>query len=906
MIANRRTPIMRRLTHLPLLAAAGLLLAACGNMTTQAPPAPLPEFAFPSGPVVPAVDPFVDVAGGQPLAEVPTVWFVELDAAPRVDGGGIGAQGAALASVQTAAADAGVALAPRFVFDTFVSGFSAELTAQELLTVANLPGVRSVSPVGIVAAPQVERHDPSTLGPDLYTAISMTGADFAVDDLGVDGSGVAVGIIDTGITLSHPEFAGRIVTGFDFVGDLYDAGDPLNDDPQPQGTPGALTRPGGGDCNGHGTHVAGIVGAGGVEVQGVAPGVDLGAYRVFGCEGSSHSDVILAAIEQAYEDGMDVVNLSLGSSNGFPQDFLSVALGRMIELGMVPVASAGNNGASGVYTIGSPGAGADVITVASIDNSSLRFTAMQVGGEAIGYDSLDGAPLPPTSGDTPAIVYVGQGCDADTYEADPDGLVALVTRGACSFAEKYTRAVSEGAVGVIIENNADGNFFGTLGGTFGPEFGVSISGLDGAFIKSLIGTPPEPFITWTDEFVTDANPTGFLASAFSSYGLAPDLTLKPDIAAPGGFITSTYIDGAEPGVAGTPSYGVLSGTSMASPHVAGAVALLLDGRPDIEPERVRDALQNTADPFLLWSLNPGLGFALESVHRQGAGLVQIPSALLNETYALPAKLSLGESADGTFVDVITIHNESAFDATYDLLQIDDLGFAPIATAGDSDDPGFFIAPPVAQFFELRDSTFFDPITSVTVPAGGARSFQVRLTFPTSPETAVAGTYLAFLATAGGTGVSDLFVPAAGFVGDYQALPTWSQCGAELSPFLAFADDTGVFVLPEGWVFTMRDGDVPTISFGLAHGADRVTAEFVPQGAGAWIGDQPGFEFDLFRRNNPCTVGVYGLGALDAETLPDGEYTVRVSVLKAEGDPTNPAHTTVFETPSFFVDRFATF
>jgi minor extracellular serine protease Vpr len=905
MTAERRTPIMRRLTLLSLAAAVGLLLAACGNMAAT-PTAPQAEYAFPSGPVMPTHDPFVDVAGGAPLAEFPTVWFVELDALPRIDGGSIGTQSAALASVQAAAADAGVAIAPRYVFDTFVSGFSAELTPQELLTVTNLPGVRSVSPVGIVQAPQVERHDPGTLGPDLYTAISMTGADFAVDTLGVDGTGVAVGIIDTGITLDHPEFTGRIVTGFDFVGDLYDASDPANDTPLPEGTPAALTRPGGGDCNGHGTHVAGIVGAGGVEVQGVAPGVALGAYRVFGCEGSSNSDVILAAIEQAYEDGMDVVNLSLGSANGFAQDFLAVALGRMIELGMVPVASAGNNGASGVYTIGSPGAGADVITVASIDNSALRFDAMEVGGQLIGYDSLDGAPLPPTSGTTPEIVYLGQGCDADAYLDDPAGQVALVTRGACAFGEKYLRAVGEGAVGVIIENNADGNFFGTLGGTYGPEFGVSISGLDGAFIKSLIGTAPEPFVTWTDELVTDANPTGFLASAFSSYGLAPDLTLKPDLAAPGGFITSTYIDGAEPGVAGTPGYAVLSGTSMSSPHVAGAVALMLAGRPDIEPERIRDALQNTADPFLWWSLDPTTGFALESVHRQGAGLISIPNALLNETYALPAKLSLGESADGTFVEVVTLHNDSAFDATYDLLQIEDLGFTSIATYGDSDAPDFEIAFPLASYYELRDSGFFDPITEVTVPAGGTRSFQVRLEFPTAPETAVVGTYLAFLATDGGPGVSDLFVPAAGFVGDYQALPTWSQCGGELAPFLAFADDTGVYTLPEGWIFTMRDGDVPTISFGLAHAADRVTAEFVPQGAGAWIGDQPGFEFDLFRRNNPCTVGVYGLGDLDSSTLPDGEYTVRVSVLKAEGDPTNPAHTTVFETPSFFVDRFATF
>ncbi|MDF1521388.1 MAG: S8 family serine peptidase [Trueperaceae bacterium] len=897
----------RALKLLPLL-AVGVLLAACGNLAAVQPTAPSPEIAFPSGDVVATYDPFTAATGSTPLASVPRVWFVEVDAPALVDGGSIATQGAALAGVQAAASDAGLELTPRYTFSTFVSGFSAELEPAELLVVSNLPGVRSVSPVGLVGAPQVVRHEPGTFEPAMYSALAMTGADFAQDTLGATGAGVNVGIIDTGITLDHPEFAGRIGFGFDFVGDLYDAGNPLFDDPQPEGTVGAITRPGGGDCNGHGTHVAGIVGAGGVELSGVAPEVTLGAYRVFGCEGSSHSDVILAAIELAFADGMDVVNLSLGSNNGFADDFLSVALARMLEFGMIAVTSAGNNGASGVYTIGAPGAGDAVITVASVDNTTLRYPAMEVGGELLDYDVLDGAPTPPSAGTTPAIVYVGQGCAADAYLADPAGLVVLVTRGACAFSEKYERAVAAGAVGVIIENNADANFSGTLGGTYGPEFGVSVSGVDGAFIKTLVGGDPAPFVTWTDLEVVNANPTSFLASAFSSYGLAPDLGLKPDVAAPGGFITSTYIDGALPdGASGTPSYAVLSGTSMASPQVAGAVALLLQTRPDLEPERIRDALQNSADPFLPWSLNPGLGFALESVHRQGAGLIQVDSAILSANYAVPAKLSLGESADGTYVDVITLHNDTASEVTYLLTQIEAFNFAPIATVGNTDLPDFDLSIPTVAYYELRDSGFFDPIEQVTVPAGSMRSFQVRVTAdPTSIDTTVFGTYLVFLPTAAVPGATPITVPAAGFVGDYQALPTFSECGISLEPFLAFVDGEDVYFLPEGSVFTMRDGDVPTFGFGLAHPADRVVAQFVPQGERSWMGPQPGFEIDLVRRNNPCTVSTFGLGDLDASALPNGAYTIRLSVLKAEGDPTNAAHTEVVETPTFVIDRFAVF
>src|SRR4029434_4862981 len=113
------------------------------------------------------------------------------------------------------------------------------------------------------------------------------------------------------------------------------------------------------------------------------------------------------------------------------------------------------------------------------------------------------------------------------------------------------------------------------------------------------------------------NPAGNLISSFSSYGLSPDLALKPDIGAPGGFIRSTVP--LEQG-----GYDTISGTSMSSPHTAGAVALLLEARPHTPSNAVRSILQNSADPHN-GSGNPGLGF-LDNVHRQGAGMLDIPGA----------------------------------------------------------------------------------------------------------------------------------------------------------------------------------------------------------------------------------------------------------------------------------------
>jgi subtilisin family serine protease len=887
----------RTLTYLALLLLA-VLLAACGSPLAprNQPPRSRPEFR-PVERVTPEVYPFTGEHRGIPQAEVPQVWFIELDLPAGVD---VGLQAAStsvsstLSTLQAEAAAQGVSFTPRFEFSTFVSGFSATLSSSDLLTISQLPGVRRVMPVDIIEPPQVTIHDPSEVTPQLTTALSMTGADFVQSELGFSGSGIRVGIIDTGIMLNHPEFAGRITAGFDFVGDFYNAGDPENNTPTPEPAPG--TRPGGSDCNGHGTHVAGIVGAGGVQLTGVAPEVELGAYRVFGCSGSSHSDVILAAIERAFADGMDIVNLSLGSNNGWPQDFLSEALSRMLDFGMIPVASAGNNGASGIYTIGAPGAGEDVITVASFDNIAIEQAVFEVASRDIGYAPMTGSVDAPTSG-TEEIVYIGQACNSDPLEDDPDGKIALAVRGTCSFADKALNAEAAGATAVVIYNNAPGNFAGTLGGVPVSVPVVSISEDDGLFIRDQ-AAPIE--LTWTDRRESFPNPTGNLISTFSSYGLAPDLLLKPNIGAPGGLINSAYIENATAGdpTSGSATYAVLSGTSMSSPHVAGAVALFLEARADVPRNRIRDLLQNTAEPQP-WSLNPDLFFAIDSVHRQGAGMLRIDNAILNPVSATPAQLSLGESASGPFVDVITIQNSSTSDITFTLTQIEELGLAPIATTGNSNQPSFVLAAPTVEYFRLRQSSFFDPIEEITVPAGGMASFQVRITAnPAANDGTIYGTYLVFLPDT--EGIAPIIVPAAGFKGDYQQLPVLS-----LPPTLAFADEDGtIFPLPGGTVFTMRDGDVPSFALGLVHPVQRAVAEFIPQNERSWIGAQPAFEAELVRRNNPNSVYLFGLDDYDASVLPDGSYTIRLTLLRALGDPTNPNHVIVTETPRFVIDRFA--
>ena len=341
---------------------------------------------------------------------------------------------------------------------------------------------------------KIPQTTPSSLDPALYSALALTGADAAQSELGYTGAGVEVAVMDTGIDYDHPDLGGcfgpgcRVIKGWDFVGDAYNA-----DDTSPGYNPVPSPDPYPDDCNGHGTHVSGIIGANGT-LTGVAPDVKFGAYRVFGCDGSTTDDIMLAAMERAYKDGMDVLNMSIGSAYEWPRSPTAVASSRLVKKGMVVVASIGNNGANGLYSAGAPGLGENVIGVASFDNTNVFLPYFEVNGAQVGYVTMTFSPNPPTSG-MEEIVWLGRGCvdsdpitaglQTDPYLGDPNGKVALVQRGACSFAEKAIRAIDAGATAVVVQNNAAGVFNGTLGAPLpNPKPVVGISLADGNFIRA--------------------------------------------------------------------------------------------------------------------------------------------------------------------------------------------------------------------------------------------------------------------------------------------------------------------------------------------------------------------------------------------------------------------------------------
>ncbi|KAF8694321.1 hypothetical protein AX14_002085, partial [Amanita brunnescens Koide BX004] len=268
---------------------------------------------------------------------------------------------------------------------------------QHFDAVANAPGVVAVRPVVLIepinpVRMQVIDANIAKQPSDVETTHIMTGVD-KLHAEGVTGKGIKIGIIDTGIDYTHPLLGGgfgpghKVVGGHDFVGNAY------NGSNTPQPGPNPLDQ-----CNGHGTHVAGIIGANPKNrwnISGVAYDAQLSAYRVFGCSGFVTDDIIIDALLLGLKEGNDVLTLSIGGAYGWTESSSAVVASRISGLGKVVTIAAGNDGSSGAWYTSSPGNGINVMSVASVENTVIPVQQATVSGVAhtpIVYSSL--FPLP--------------------------------------------------------------------------------------------------------------------------------------------------------------------------------------------------------------------------------------------------------------------------------------------------------------------------------------------------------------------------------------------------------------------------------------------------------------------------------------------------------------------------------
>jgi minor extracellular serine protease Vpr len=852
------------------------------------------------GTTVAGADSGQSVSLNSPDNETAQAWFVQFSGAASAQGGNKGTIKAQQQAFYANASAMGLNVTQRQAYGTLWNGVSVNVPAAQAADLASVPGVTAVYPVEPVSLPP---SSSGTISPDDLGSNPMIGVDPNTGGVGaLDGSGVKVAVIDSGIDYTNPDLGGcfgpgcKVAGGFDLVGNSYDdtPTDPgYQPIPHPSPDP-APCDPNIGGNGGHGTHVAGIIGAkaaGPTGVTGVAPGVTLLAFKVFGCNGSTADDNIVAALEMAYNAGAQVVNMSLGEDYAsWPESPAAQASDLLVGKDVVVVAAEGNAGGvnSALFSGGSPSVGNGVIAVGSIDNAKAFFNELDVDGTLYPYVNAAAAPTAPMSGSAQmATVPDVIGC-APLAPHSLDGEIALIKRGTCSFFAKASNAQAAGAIGVVLYNNTGGFISPTVAGATPITIPVVlIQQADGNAIAARIAGG-HGLLTWTSAGAYVPQATGGLVSSFSSWGPTAELGLKPDVSAPGGLIRSTWPMSQYGG------HNVISGTSMASPQVAGAAAILLqDGKA---PSQVRDWLSNYSQPAM-WNGKPRLGL-FESPLRQGAGLIKVDRSVSGSVLVQPAKLSLGEGNGG--IKTLTLTNSGAADVTYTLQSSD--AISP-STAGVGS------AWPNTFGLDLPSNIVAFSSPTVTVPAGGQATVNVSITpAPAAPTGELYDGFIMLMSSGGG---SELTVPYAGLDGDYQSLLVMTPT-VNGFPWLAKQVGNNLVQQGPGTSYTLQGTDVPVLAFHLNIPARKVNVQ-VENADGSFV--QPVFNYaaklEYLRRNSSPTAfftfswdGTRGQdnGNNKRKVVPNGRYMLKLSVLKPLGDESNPADWETFTTPVFTLAR----
>jgi subtilisin family serine protease len=532
------------------------------------------------------------------------------------------------------------------------------------------------------------------------------------------GAGVKVAIIDSGIRPENPLFSGEnftapdaatlptddycsevpdfcnnklivaraadIVEGFSVVEEEYES--PLG-------------------FNGHGTHVAGTaVGNYGVmaerdgaeaEISGVAPAAYLMVYKGLyatpanPASSSGASSMLLSMLEAALTDGADIVNNSWGGgAGGNPNGSVyEDVLEAMHDAGVVTVFAAGNDG-PGAGTIGCPGCSEDVITVANTTTGRLFANEVTVEGDTTlgSIPALYSVGNPAIVFDSPItapVVYAGEvdaanveGCDAFAAGAF-DGAIALISRGTCGFVTKIENAEAAGATAVLIHNvDGRGEAPILMGGLSEAQTipSLMLPATPGLALANLAETTEESLnVTIGSDIVRVVSDSlADIMNESSSRGPNGDPTfLKPNIAAPGTRIFS----GESPDAPGheDQNFSFKNGTSMASPHVAGAAALLKQMHPDWTAQQIKSALVTSSIRDIL---KEDASTAADNFD-MGAGRLDLPRATTVElTYSdlslvdgncyLNCEMSItvtNTSDEEVTVDATAMFNDSAISAT---------------------------------------------------------------------------------------------------------------------------------------------------------------------------------------------------------------------------------------------------
>ncbi|WP_028530603.1 S8 family serine peptidase [Paenibacillus sp. HW567] len=574
----------------------------------------------------------------------------------------------------------GINLTVNYQYNTILNGFEVTVPANKIPELAKISGVTSIYPNSTwytlpeeTVTEVVYRNDNAPL--------EQIHANWAADH-GITGAGLKVGVIDTGVDYKHPDIAAAYKGGYD---SFYQDSDPYEEVPltpaeDPYGVGYAGTT--------HGTHVSGtIIGQyaakGDVAQKGVAPGADLYVYKVLGrnlqnpSQSSGSSAQVIDGIERAVKDGMDVINLSLGSDSekdvNSPD---SIAINNAVLSGVVAVIANGNNGDHGHFSLGSPAASQLAISVGAVTSptkaisgelkaeiinsvTSVTYATYDLPFNVMAYE-LGKSDLANVIGTKPVkVAYANLGANEDYPTGDLSDTIVLVSRGDLTFDVKIANAKAHNVKGLAIFNGnfktVNGKKVAVLDESYtdrasfiGLNFGdgyqnvptFDIEGSKGRALARTIlanGDKPTSF-TFSPNYDVELT-AGDEVTDFSSLGPNVDgnLSIKPDIVAPGYGVLSAY-----PAYGGdySQAYHRSNGTSMATPHVAGLSLLIKQAHPGYSPFDIRAALANTAErlyyndePVDLYAQGPGRANVEDAIKTPALLEALEPISILDKNYA---------------------------------------------------------------------------------------------------------------------------------------------------------------------------------------------------------------------------------------------------------------------------------
>ncbi|KAL8291215.1 hypothetical protein RB597_005467 [Gaeumannomyces tritici] len=603
------------------------------------------------------------------------------------------AAGVSLDSLGRQLAAAGARVVKTFDSDVF-SGLTVETTTGAQHGVEGLLRRLGVGHVVVGAWPVQKIPLPSTVAEDEGVSLASLGEGAAaqnwsihhstgVDELhkaGFLGKGVKVAVIDSGVDYRHPALGGgfgpgfKVSGGYDLVGDEYDGTNPKKPDGDPM------------DFLGHGTHVSGIIAGKNEFFAGVAPEAEIISFKVFGAVEATDEDTLVEATLMAYEAGADIITASIGRASGFADGAWATVASRIVGRGVVVTIAAGNDGDEGPMYASSGSSGRDVLAVAAVDTSLVpakpwRATFSTADNQTrtmqMAYMppvnrplwNLSGVTIRPLSLDT---ANPSDGCGALPADTpDLSGVIVLVRRSlACSYYDVQANVEKFGARAVLFYNNDRRPFAHVVNSAYKSQLAM-IDAQAGAAIIEVVKTggsvtadftPPQDD-NWAVGFRD--SPVGGIPSTYSSWGGTNDLGIKPDVAAPGSRIWSTFLNG---------TFKTLSGTSMATPYLAGVAALYIGahgGRQVHGPGFARALSRRliASGASLPWQvmevveLPVDFGF-LAPVPQAGSGLVNATRVLAQTTTLAHEPLALNDTANFRPAHAVDITNGGSEPVSY--------------------------------------------------------------------------------------------------------------------------------------------------------------------------------------------------------------------------------------------------